>query len=87
MAVPELLRPQYLTPPLTACARRLKPAEKLVKDRLIKREMACESHMIEAMVRGSYVYKKIWCAPVGEELYSVTENILVEVQQQRTSVK
>ena len=87
MAVPELLCPQYLTPPLTACARRLKPAEKLVKDRLIKAEMACESHMIEAMVRGSCVYKEIWCAPVGEELYSVTENIPVEVQQQRTGVK
>ena len=86
MAVPELLRPQYLTPPLTACARRLKPAEKLVKDWLIKGEMACKSHMIEAMVRGSYVYKEIWCAPVGE-LYSVTENIPVEVQQQQTGVK
>ena len=84
MAVPELLHPQYLTPPLTAFARRLKLAEKL---RLIKREMACESHMIEGMVRGSYVYKEIWCAPVGEELYSVTENIPVEVQQQRTGVK
>ena len=31
--------------------RRLKPAEKLVKDRLIG-EMARESHMIEAMARG-----------------------------------
>ena len=82
MAVPELLRPQYLTLPLTACARRLKPTEKLVKDRLIKRTMTCESHMIEAMVHGSYVYKEIWCAPVGEELYSETENIPVEVQQQ-----
>ena len=32
--------------------RRLKLAEKLAKDRLIEGEMACESHMIEAMVRG-----------------------------------
>ena len=43
--------------------------------------------MIEAMVHGSYLYKEIWCAPVGEELYSVTENIPVEVQQQQTGVK
>ena len=52
MAVPELLRPQYLlTPPLTACAQWLKPAEKLVKDQLIE-EIACESHMIKAVVYG-----------------------------------
>ena len=42
----------WLTPPLTPCTRRIKPAEKLVNDRLIEGEMARESHMIEAMVRG-----------------------------------
>ena len=63
----------WLTPPLTACVRRLKPAEKLVKDRLIEGEMAHESHMIEAMVRGYHVYKEIWCAAVGEELSCIRE--------------
>ena len=44
MAVPELLRPQYLlTPPLTLCARGLEPVEKLVKDQLIEGEMARKS--------------------------------------------
>ena len=44
--------------------------------------MVGKLHMVETMVCSYYVYKKIWCAPVGEELYSVTENIPVEVQQQ-----
>ena len=76
MVVPELLCPQYLTPPLTTSACQLKLAETLVKDRPIKGEMASESHMLEAMIRGSYVYKEIWCAAVGEELCSITQTFL-----------
>ena len=53
MAIPEhFAHNTWLTLPLAACAHWLKPAEKLVKDQLIEREMARESHMIEAMVRG-----------------------------------
>ena len=77
MAIPELLRPQYLVDSASYCMHTpLKPAEKLVKDRLIKGEMACESHMMMAMVHGYYMYKEIWHAPVGEELYSITETFL-----------
>ena len=80
MAVPELLCPQYLlTPPLTLCARGLKPVEKLVKDRLIKGEMARESHMIKAMVCG-HVYKEIWCAAIGEDLSCIRGEVIIAIR-------
>ena len=36
-------------------------------------EMGCESHTMEAMVRGYHVYKEIWCAAYGEELSCMRE--------------
>ena len=60
----------WLTPPLSACARGLEPAEKLVKD---SRRNGTRVAMIEAMVRGYHVYKEIWCAAVGEELSCMRE--------------
>ena len=35
--------------------------------------MARESYTIEAMVHGYHVYKEVWCAAVGEELFCVRE--------------
>ena len=35
--------------------------------------MAWESRMIVAMIRGCHVYKEVWCAAVGEELFCMRE--------------
>ena len=35
--------------------------------------MARESHMIRTMIHGCHVYKEVWCAAVGEELFYMRE--------------
>ena len=71
MDLPELLHPQYrlapASPLTTRAAHRCSNGPIKLRKRL--GEMARESHMIEAMVRGYHVYKEVWCAAVLEKSY------------------
>ena len=75
MAIPELLRPQYLVNSSSYRMRmRARPSQNVCERLAIDvGKMAGKSHMIESMVCGYHVYKEIRCAAVGEELSCIRE--------------